>query len=204
MAEPAGTTGAPWRAVVEASTDALWLLDADGTTVWANRRLGELLGRPDDDLAGTPATEAFAPEARARVARHVSLLARATRGRDNVPMALQRTDGTLLPVLVSYSPVREPAAPVRWLHRLTPDPAAVAAPGDGEESLRRRLAEVTERERQLAEAQDISGIGSWSWDVVTDQVVWSEQLYRIYDLDPADHVALERNRDRHVIANPSL
>ncbi|MBL4840201.1 MAG: hypothetical protein JKY47_05155 [Thalassospira sp.] len=38
MAEPAGTTGASWRAVVEASTDALWLLDADGTTVWANRR----------------------------------------------------------------------------------------------------------------------------------------------------------------------
>ncbi|MBM7508696.1 PAS domain S-box-containing protein [Nocardioides salarius] len=189
MAEPAGTTGASWRAVVEASTDALWLLDADGTTVWANRRLGELLGRPDDDLVGTPATEAFAPETRARVARHVSLLARATRGRDNVPMALQRADGTLQPVLVSYSPVREPAAPVRWLHRLTPDPAAGAAPDDGEESLVRRLAEVTERERQLAEAQDISGIGSWSWDVVADRVVWSEQLYRIYDLDPADHVA---------------
>ena len=195
MAEPAGTDGPSWRALVEAGTDGLWLLDVDGTTVWANRRLGELLGRGDDDLVGLPAAEAFPAEARARVARHLSLLARATRGRDNVAMQVQRADGTLVPVLVSYAPVREDAAPVRWLHRLTPAPAVDpgiapdSTPSSDEDTLRRRLAEVTERERQLAEAQDISGIGSWSWDVAADRVVWSEQLYRIYDLDPAAHVA---------------
>ncbi|WP_341243257.1 PAS domain-containing protein, partial [uncultured Nocardioides sp.] len=122
MAEPARTDGPSWRALVEAGTDGLWLLDVDGTTVWANRRLGELLGRGDDDLVGLPAAEAFPAEARARVARHLSLLARATRGRDNVAMQVQRDDGTLVPVLVSYAPVREDAAPVRWLHRLTPAP----------------------------------------------------------------------------------
>ena len=99
MAEPAGTDGPSWRALVEAGTDGLWLLDVDGTTVWANRRLGELLGRGDDDLVGLPAAEAFPAEARARVARHLSLLARATRGRDNVAMQVQRADGTLVPVV---------------------------------------------------------------------------------------------------------
>ncbi len=187
MAEPTDQAPASWRGLVEASTDALWLLDADGTTAWANQRLAGLLGR-DDDLVGTPATEAFPPEARARVAGHLSLLGRASRGRENVGMELLRADGTRLPVLVSYAPVRDPdpSVPTRWLHRITPAPATT---GDDDEVLRRRLAEVTERERQLAEAQEISGIGSWSWDVVEDRVTWSDQLYRIYDLDPDNHVA---------------
>ena len=196
MADSPDLSPSVWRSLVEASTDALWLLGTDGTTVWANARLGGLLGR-DDDLTGMAAPEAFAPEARERVRGHLAQLARASRGRENVAMELQRADGERLPVLVSYAPVRDgdPSAPTRWLHRLTPAPAPAAATATEptstpvDELLRERLEEVTERERQLAEAQEISGLGSWSWDVVEDVVTWSDQLYRIYGIDPADHVA---------------
>lgn len=39
-------------------------------------------------------------------------------------------------------------------------------------------------ERQLAAAQQITHIGSWEWDVAGGQVSWSEELYRIYGLEP--------------------
>ena len=43
---------------------------------------------------------------------------------------------------------------------------------------------VTRIERQLAVAQQITHIGSWEWDVRTNVVSWSDELYRIYGLEP--------------------
>jgi PAS domain S-box-containing protein len=39
-------------------------------------------------------------------------------------------------------------------------------------------------ERQLAAAEQISHIGSWEWDVGGNQLSWSDELYRIYGLEP--------------------
>jgi PAS domain S-box-containing protein len=39
-------------------------------------------------------------------------------------------------------------------------------------------------QKQLELAQQITHIGSWQWDVATNRVVWSDELYRIYGLEP--------------------
>ena len=39
-------------------------------------------------------------------------------------------------------------------------------------------------ERLLASAQQITHIGSWEWTLRTNRVVWSDELYRIYGLEP--------------------
>jgi len=39
-------------------------------------------------------------------------------------------------------------------------------------------------EQQLSTAQQITHIGSWEWDPVTQAVTWSDELYRIYGLEP--------------------
>ncbi len=39
-------------------------------------------------------------------------------------------------------------------------------------------------ERQLAEAQQIAELGSWRWDVISNTVSWSDELYLIYGLRP--------------------
>jgi signal transduction histidine kinase len=43
----------------------------------------------------------------------------------------------------------------------------------------------------LAEAQRLSLTGSFSWRVSTDEIMWSEQLYRIFEFDPGMPVTLE-------------
>ena len=43
----------------------------------------------------------------------------------------------------------------------------------------------------LAEAQRLSLTGSFSWRVSTDEITWSEQLYRIFEFDPGMPVTLE-------------
>ena len=39
------------------------------------------------------------------------------------------------------------------------------------------------RERQLAEAQELAQLGSWNWDIETNEITWSDELYHIYGVD---------------------
>ena len=39
---------------------------------------------------------------------------------------------------------------------------------------------LKESEEGLAEAQKMAHIGNWEWDIVTDEVYWSDEVYRIF------------------------
>ena len=43
---------------------------------------------------------------------------------------------------------------------------------------------LKESEESLAEAQKMAHIGNWDWDLITGEVYWSEELYRIFGRDP--------------------
>ncbi len=73
--------------------------------------------------------------------------------------------------------------------------AELAAANEG---LKQELAERKRAERELqrseaflAEAQHLSRIGSFSWRVSTDEITWSEQLYRIFQIDRDARVTFE-------------
>jgi PAS domain S-box-containing protein len=44
--------------------------------------------------------------------------------------------------------------------------------------------QLLQSERQLAEAQRLAHIGSWDWDLRTNAVTWSDELYHIFGLQP--------------------
>jgi PAS domain S-box-containing protein len=58
-----------------------------------------------------------------------------------------------------------------------------------EEELRRSAA-------FLEQAQQLSRTGSFSWRVATDEITWSDELYRIYEFNPGIKITLERIRTR--------
>ena len=51
-----------------------------------------------------------------------------------------------------------------------------------------RAAEARSRasEAALKEAQQLAQLGSWSWDLTSDEVTWSQELYRIFGLLPEE------------------
>jgi PAS domain S-box-containing protein len=57
---------------------------------------------------------------------------------------------------------------------------------------RKRTEEKLRRsEAFLAEGQHLSRVGSFSWRVATDEIAWSEQLYRIFEFDQGVPVTLK-------------
>jgi len=60
-----------------------------------------------------------------------------------------------------------------------------------EEKVKERTAELeetykalVENERRLSEAQKMAHIGIWDWDLITDEMYWSDELYRIFGRNP--------------------
>ena len=42
----------------------------------------------------------------------------------------------------------------------------------------------TTSQSQLAEAQALARLGSWEWDIERDAITWSDEMYRLYGMDP--------------------
>ncbi len=59
-----------------------------------------------------------------------------------------------------------------------------------ERKLKEKL--IQEKENLLSESQRIAHIGSWSWDLVNHVVIWSDETYDIYGVNP-NHFTPTRN-----------
>jgi PAS domain S-box-containing protein len=46
------------------------------------------------------------------------------------------------------------------------------------------VTDQVESERRLARAQEIAHLGSWDWNIVTGDLSWSDEIYRIFGLEP--------------------
>lgn len=48
------------------------------------------------------------------------------------------------------------------------------------------ISELARQRNLLAEAQRIAKIGNWEWDVVNNHLWWSDEIFRIFDIEPND------------------
>ncbi len=67
-----------------------------------------------------------------------------------------------------------------------------------EDITERRQAEEALRksENNLKKAQEVAHLGSWEWDVPTDGINWSDEMYHIFDLEPGTTSKNEALYDR--------
>ncbi len=49
--------------------------------------------------------------------------------------------------------------------------------------------ELRRSQESLSRAQEVAGIGNWDWDIQTNELWWSDQIYRIFGLEPQEFEA---------------
>lgn len=59
------------------------------------------------------------------------------------------------------------------------------------ERLHRAEMSLRQSEMRLARAQKIARMGSWEWNVVTGEIYWSDELYRIFGFTPREPVVID-------------
>ncbi|MEW6076743.1 MAG: ATP-binding protein [Thermodesulfobacteriota bacterium] len=55
-----------------------------------------------------------------------------------------------------------------------------------EKELKQSLQALSHNQEMLSRTESVAEVGSWEWDIATDKVIWSEGLYRLFRLDPAE------------------
>ncbi|HEX6875186.1 MAG TPA: PAS domain S-box protein, partial [Nocardioidaceae bacterium] len=164
--------GTLYRDIVETSQDGIWVIDPRGRTLYANRRIAELLGREPEELEHLTAFDALDEEGRRQFAEHLRELARGEMNPQEVECLWVRKDGRQLWVLVRETPLYDEQGNLQgYLHRVS------------DYSERRRLFDELRSSRELlAEAQRIAKVGSWDWDITRDVITASDELYALYGI----------------------
>ena len=144
----------------------------DGTLRRVNRPLAEMLGRTEAELLERTLFELVGDE-ESRSTLAMALGAR-LRQAFQFETRLRRADGHPLIVLFSATLVTNVRQePVHYVCQVLD----ITARAEAQERLELN-------EAKLAEAQQIARLGSWEWEIATDRVTWSDELYRIYGVRP--------------------
>lgn len=152
---------------------------SDGRVLEVNRSWCELSGWSREENIGSLIQELGVWVDYADRERYAERLRKDRRVR-NLEIPMRRKTGELRDVSLSSElmEVEGQTLTLSFTQDITERKRAQAALEDSRRAL-------MEKEHRLAEAQSIAHVGSWEWDVVHDQLSWSDELYRIYGLTPS-------------------
>ena len=170
-------------AILDSALDCIVTIDHEGCITEFNPAAERTFGYRRDEVLGQQLADVIIPPAlrerhRQGFARYLATGEARVLGR-RIEMTAVRADGSEFPaeLAITRIPLDGPPSFTGYLRDITERKQA-------EEELRRS-------EAFLAEGQQLSRVGSFSWRVATDEIMWSEQLYRIFEIDRDVRVTFE-------------
>jgi len=161
--------------LLDAVPDSLIVVSHEGIILWTNSRVKDLLGFDDQELQGQDVEKLLPVEIRAehRHMRDNYLSAPYPRPMARIPKIQARhKSGQSIPVDIELNQVDwEKGAAVM---------VAMRSRIERLESEQLQQTLLRENEERLRRSQEIAKIGSWDWDIVTNEVIWSDEIYRIF------------------------
>ena len=162
-------------AIVDSALDCIVTIDHEGRITEFNPAAEHTFGYCRDEVLGRHLADVIIPPSlrekhRQGFAHYLATGEARVLGK-RIEMTAVRADGSEFPVELAITriPLEGPPSFTGYLRDIT--------------ERKRARQELLRSEAFLAEAQNLSRIGSFSWRVPTDEITWSEQLYRIFQID---------------------
>jgi len=183
------------KVILNTVADPLIVVSADQRVQTGNRAFYTLFGLSRDETQGVPLDE-LAGGAFERASLRKQLRKLLAGGQVFQPVEVDdvATARGLRTLRLDARPLSFPVHPERRL-LVTFQDITERKQAEAAKDLRSE-AELRRSEAFLAEGQRLSLTGSFSWKVATDEMTWSEQLYRIYELEVGVPVTFEMIRRR--------
>ena len=161
------------RAVIESAPLAIVEFDLDSHVIGWNPAAERIFGWTQEEMLGR-ADLPHVPDSKQNESERLDATVRDGRSFSDHETVRQRKDGTPIDVAIAAAPVRDGAGQVV-----------------GNMVVYRDISERKLQETSLAETQELGHIGSWDWDMASDRVRWSDELYRILGREPGEEVSYE-------------
>lgn len=173
-----------FKALIENSSDAITLLDAEGKTIYDSPAAPGMLGYGPDDWIGRNVFELLHPDDSTRTLGLYQDLIVTPGKRVNTVFRVHHKNGSWV-----------------WLEvvatNLLSEQSVKAIVLNYSDITERKKAEENREETErvksdllnkMNEAQVLAKIGSWDWDLQTNHVWWSDETYQIFGLTPQEFV----------------
>ena len=166
-----------WHFALEGAGDGLWDWDVRTNRVYFSPQWKAMLGYEDGEIGDR--LEEWAsrvhPDDKARCDAD---LERHLRGQTAIYQNEHRVrckDGSYLWIL-------DRGKVMEWLKEGKPSRVV----GTHKDITERKRAEeaLRARERELKRSQEVAHVGHWNWDTVSNKVTWSDEMHRIFGVDP--------------------
>ena len=161
------------QAFADYSPALMFVKDAAGHYQFVNRRFLEHFGLALEQVLGRGDAQLFPARLAAALAAHdAEVLSR--RAPVQSEQSLRTLDGERYSLVLKFP-------------LLDGDGALTGIGGIATDISERKRTEQALREQRalLAEAQKVAGLGSWEWDPASGRLTWSDELCRMYGVDPA-------------------
>jgi PAS domain S-box-containing protein len=165
---------AHFRAALEDSPIVVWRQDRELRYTWIhNPALGftadEVLGLTDSDLIPRDTADRVT-----EIKREVLESGRGQRVEIEYPNGGEPTHFDL-----AVNPLRDTAGEL----------AGITGAATDITKLKRTQSELRKSQLGLNRSQQMAKLGSWEWDIASDEVTWSDELHRLYGTSPAEFEA---------------
>ena len=164
-----------YRSYIEVTEQLGWSTDADGEVVEDIPSWRKFTGQSDEEVKGWGWSKALHPDDLEHTSR-VWRNAVATRNKYEVEYRIRRYDAVYRHFLARGVPVfKDDGDILEWVGTCVD----ITERKQAEEALR-------ENESRLNRAQEIAHLGSWELDLVNNRLAWSDEVYRIFGLQPQE------------------
>jgi PAS domain S-box-containing protein len=166
-----------YRIIADFTYDWEYWVNPDKTIRYMSSSAERITGYTNQQFIDNPALrwEIIVPEDRGIWERHYEEERRDPKFYE-IQFRIRTKDGQVRWIEHACQPVKGPNGEFWGLRVSNRD---ITPRKQAEESLRRS-------EQGLAEAQRIAHLGSWDWDIVTNALYWSDEVYRIFGLQPQE------------------
>ena len=168
-----------WRSVFENSAIGVALTDLSGRFLATNHIFQAMVGYTEEELRAVRFLDLTHEDYREANWALITELVEGRRRQFQIEKKYRRKDGSLIWVSNNVSLVPGTEMVPRFIMALSED---ITQRKRAEEALQRS-------EAYLVEAQKLTHTGSWVWNVRTDALFWSQEVFRIYDLRSREDVA---------------
>jgi PAS domain S-box-containing protein len=161
------------RAVIESAPLAIVEFDLESHVIGWNPAAERIFGWTREEMLGRDDLP-HVPDSKRDESRRRDAIVTEGRSFSDFETVRQRKDGTPIDVAIAAAPVRDGAGQVVGNMVVYSD-----------------ISERKLQEANLAETQKLGHIGSWHWEMSSNRVRWSEEMFRLLGREPGEEVSYE-------------